>query len=294
MDTASLRLFMRIADLGSVSAAARDLSLSPASASARLGKLEEIVGFRLFNRTTRAVSLTTDGAGFLPYAQQVLETLETGLSEVRGQGAAAQGLLRMTMPGSFGRMHIIPTLAEFQKRHPLVNLDLRLSDEVLDVVEGAYDLIIRNAPLKDSTLVARKLASDRRLLVAAQTYINRHGMPSAPDALSDHRCIVLAGHNKWRFKSEKTITPPRTVVVNDGEAMRSLIENGVGIGIQSHWIASEHLKDGRLLRLLPDYPLTTESAIWALYPSNRIVASKVRAMIDFLLEQFQPVPPWER
>ena len=293
MDTASLRLLLRIADLGSVSAAARDLSLSPASASARLGKLEEIVGFRLFNRTTRAISLTTDGAEFLPYAQQVLETLEAGLSEVRGQGAAARGLLRMTMPGSFGRMHIIPALAEFQKRHPLVSLDLRLSDEVLDVVEGAYDLIIRNAPLEDSTLVARKLASDQRLLVASQTYIERFGAPSTPEALSEHRCVVLAGHNKWKFRSKELITPPRSIVVNDGEAMRTLIESGVGIGVQSHWIASAHLKDGRLVRLLPDHPLTTESAIWALYPSNRIVAPKVRAMIDFLLEQFQPVPPWE-
>ena len=294
MDTVSLRLFLRIADLSSVSAAAHDLSLSPASASARLRKLEEIVGFRLFNRTTRAVSLTTDGAEFLPYAQQVLETLETGLSEVRGHGAAAQGLLRMTMPGSFGRMHIVPALAEFQKHHPLISLDLRLSDEVLDVVEGAYDLIIRNAALEDSTLVARKLASDQRLLVASPEYIERYGSPSAPGDLTEHRCVVLAGHNKWKFASGQTITVPRSLIVNDGEALRSLLESGVGIGIQSHWIASEHLRDGRLVQLLPDHPLKTESAIWALYPSNRIVAPKVRAMINFLLERFQPVPPWER
>lgn len=294
MDTASLRLFLRIADLSSVSAAARDQSLSPASASARLGKLEEIVGFRLFNRTTRAVSLTTDGAEFLPYAQQALETLESGLSAISGQGTAAQGLLRMTMPGSFGRMHIIPTLAEFQAHHPMVSLDLRLSDEVLDVVEGAYDLIIRNAPLADSTLVARKLASDRRLVVASPAYIEQHGVPETPDELTEHRCILLADHNKWKFKSEQVIAVPRSIVVNDGEAVRTLIESGMGIGIQSHWIASERLKDGRLVPVLPDHPLATDSAIWALYPSNRIVAPKVRAMIDFLLQQFQPVPPWER
>ena len=108
MDILSLRLFLRIAALGGVSAAAQDLSLSPASASARLVKLEETVGFRLFNRTTRAVSLTTDGEAFLPYAQQIIETLETGLSAVQGQGAEAEGLLRITMPGSFGRMYIIP------------------------------------------------------------------------------------------------------------------------------------------------------------------------------------------
>ena len=294
MDTTSLQLFLRIADLGSVSAAARDLSLSAASASARLGKLEKNVGFRLFNRTTRAVSLTTDGAEFLPYARQVLETLEAGLGAVRGEGASAQGMLRMTMPGSFGRMHIVPALAAFRERHPLVSLDLRLSDEVLDVVEGAYDLIIRNAALSDSTLVARKLAADERILVASPTYLKQHGTPGSPDALLSHRCIVLSGHNKWRFETGQVRVVQPVIDVNDGEAMRGLIEGDNGIGIQSRWIASEHLRDGRLVHVLPDHPLTTESAIWALYPSNRIVSPKVRAMIDFLLDQFQPVPPWER
>ena len=294
MDVESLRLFLRIADLGSVSAAARDLSLSPASASARLSRLESLVGFRLFNRTTRAVSLTTDGADFQPYAQQALETLEAGLNEISGQGASAHGLLRITMPGSFGRMHIVPRLAEFQARHPLINLDLRLSDEVLNVVEGAYDLIIRNAPLADSTLVARKLASDRRLLVASPDYIERFGLPATPDELTQHRCVVLSDYIRWTFKSGHAVTVPRSVVVNDGEALRALIESGLGLGVQSYWIASEQLRRGRLVQVLADYPLETASAIWALYPSNRIVAPKVRAMIDFLLEQFQPVPPWEQ
>ena len=119
MDVLSLQLFLRVAERASVSAAARDLSLSPASASARLVKLEETIGFRLFNRTTRAVSLTTDGAAFLPYAQQSVETLQAGLSTVGGKGAETQGILRMAMPGSFGRMHIVPLLAEFQAVHPL-------------------------------------------------------------------------------------------------------------------------------------------------------------------------------
>ncbi|MEM8721067.1 MAG: LysR substrate-binding domain-containing protein, partial [Cyanobacteria bacterium P01_G01_bin.39] len=177
MDILSLRLFIRIAELGGVTAAAHDLSLSPASASARLVKLEEIVGFRLFNRTTRAVSLTTDGELFLPFAQQTIETLETGLNAVRGQEESVQGVLRMTMPGSFGRMYIIPILNEFQSRYPQVKLDLRLSDEVLDVIEGAYDLIIRNASLADSRLIVRKLAADRRLLVASPAYLEQYGIP---------------------------------------------------------------------------------------------------------------------
>jgi DNA-binding transcriptional LysR family regulator len=293
MDILSLRLFLRIAALGGVTAAAQDLSLSPASASARLVKLEESIGVRLFNRTTRAVSLTTDGEAFLPYAQEMIETLETGLSAVKGQGAKAEGTLRMTMPGSFGRMYIIPALAEFHARHPLVSLDLRLSDEVLDVVEGAYDLIIRNAPLADSSLIVRKLAADRRVLVASPTYLDRHGAPSTPDDLANHKCVCLAEATKWRFENGQTVRVPRSFAINDGEAMRNMIEQGMGIGIKSLWNASESLKVGRLVQVMPAFPLTTSAAIWLLYPSRRIMAPKVHAMIDFLIERFQPIPPWE-
>ena len=293
MDVLSLRLFLRVADLGGVSAAARDLSLSPASASARLMKLEEVVGFRLFNRTTRAVTLTTDGAEFLPYAQQSIRTLEVGVGVVKGAAAEASGLLRMTMPGSFGRMHIVPHLAEFQSKHPLVTLDLRLSDEVLDMVEGAYDLAIRNAPLRDSSIIARKLAHDRRLIVASPAHLKRHGTPCSPIDLTTHTCVVLADGNRWKFEDGQTITVPSSFRVNDGEAMRAMIESGMGIGISSLWSVSDGLRAGRLIEVLPEFPLITESAIWALYPSKRLVPPRVRAMIDFLLERFWPVPPWE-
>ena len=294
MDTLSLRLFLRIAALGGVSAAAQDLSLSPASASARLVKLEETVGVRLFNRTTRAVSLTTDGEAFLPYAQQIIETLETGLSAVKGQGAEAEGLLRITMPGSFGRMYIIPTLADFHARHPKVSLDLRLSDAVLDVVEGAYDLAIRNAPLVDSSLIVRQLAADRRILVASPAYLEQHGSPSKPEELANHQCVCLAEATKWKFENGQVISVPRSFVIDDGEALRKMLEQGLGIGIKSLWNASESLKSGQLVEVLSDFPLATNAAIWLLYPSRRIMAPKVHAMIDFLLERFQPVPPWER
>lgn len=294
MDILSLRLFLRVAECGTVSAAARDLSLSPASASARLAKLEEIIGFHLFNRTTRAVSLTTDGAAFLPYAEQTIETLEAGLSAVSGQGPQAKGLLRMAMPGSFGRMHVIPALAEFHARYPLVNLDLRLSDEILDVIEGGYDLIIRNAHLADSSLIARKLASDHRILVASPSYLELQGAPSAPDDLMKHQCVNLGNNNKWKFKNGQIISIPRSFVVNDGEAMRIMFENGMGIGIKSVWNASEGLKSGLLVEVLTNFPLITESSIWALHPNGRIVAPKVRAMIDFLVGLFSPKPPWER
>ena len=294
MDTFSLRLFLRIADLGTVSAAARDLSLSQASASARLARLEETVGFRLFNRTTRAVRLTSDGREFLPYAQHIVETLDTGLDAISGAGTGVKGQLRMTMPGSFGRMHIIPYLAEFEALYPDVSLDLRLSDEVLNVVEGAYDLIIRIAQLEDSGLIARKLTSDHRLLAASPKYIDRYGMPKSPENLTEHKCIVLAHLDKWRFEEFGTVTVPRSFAANDAEVLRSMVLQGMGISPMSVWLGSEFFRSGQLIHVLPDFHLAFESAIWALYPSGRIVAPKVRAMIDFLLQKFDTVPPWER
>ncbi|MEO1480911.1 MAG: LysR substrate-binding domain-containing protein [Myxococcota bacterium] len=293
MDLLSLRLFLRVAELGGVSAAARDLALSAATASARLAKLEERLGFRLFNRTTRAVSLTTNGAEFLPYAQQALESLDAGVHTVKGEGAPAQGLLRLTMPGSFGRIHVVPRLEEFLERYPQVTLDLRMSDEVLDVVEGAYDLIIRNAPLNDSSIIARKLAADRRILVASPGYLARAGVPGTVAELTEHNAVLLGDQKHFKFESGEWVAARGKVRVNDGEAMRAMLEAGVGIGVSSLWNAGNALKEGRLVEILRGSPLLTESAIWALYPSRRLVAPKVRAMIDFLLELFWPVPPWE-
>ena len=164
---------------------------------------------------------------------------------------------------------------------------------MLDVVEGAYDLIIRNAPLVDSSLIVRQLDPDLRLLVASPTYLERYGMPATPDDLAAHQCVVLAESHRWKFANGQTISAPRSFTVNDGEAMRKMLEQGMGIGLKSMWNASASLKSGLLVEVLPEFPLVTEASIWLLYPSRRIIPQKVHAMIAFLLERFQPVPPWE-
>ena len=293
MDITSLRLFLCIAELGGISTAAQDLSLSPASASARLNKLEEQLGARLFNRTTRAVSLTTHGEDFLPHVREALDALDTGADALVGRLQDPHGLLRMTMPGSFGRMYVVPLLAEFRRRYPRVDLDLRLSDEVLDVVGGAFDLIIRNAPLKDSNFVARRLAKDRRVLVAAPDYLERRGRPLQIDDLRQHDCIGFQHRSTWEFQTGETIGIECPVVMNEGEAMRQFIEAGGGIGIKSLWNAAHSLRSGALVEVLPDKPLVTRSAIWMVYPSHRMVPQKVRAMVAFLEEAFSPSTPWD-
>ena len=145
----------------------------------------------------------------------------------------------------------------------------------------------------DSRLIVRKLASDRRILVASPSYLERYGAPSTPDDLTKHQCVCLAEATKWTFENGQTVSVPRSFVINDGEALRNMIEQGLGIGVKSLWNASASLKARRLVEIMPEFPLATNTSIWLLYPSRRIMAPKVHAMIDFLIEQFQPIPPWE-
>ena len=296
MDTLSLQLFLLVAQKKSISAAAEELLLSSSSASARLIKLEEQVGFRLFNRSTRAVSLTSDGETFMPFAEAAITALEEGLGRIHNLDEKPQGLLRITMPGSFGRMHVVPLLGEFSRRYPEIKLELFLSDTVLDMIEGGYDLAIRNAPLPEegNNIVARRLAIDKRILVASPDYVARRGNPRTPAELLMHQFVVLANNNKLCFQHNQVVTLDKTIVVNDGEAMRLLIENGAGIGIKSMWNAVQSLDKGKLVQVLAEHPLITQSEISLLYLKGRHVPSKVRVMIDFLVKKFQPLPPWEK
>jgi DNA-binding transcriptional LysR family regulator len=190
-------------------------------------------------------------------------------------------------------MHVIPALGDFAKRYPKVTLDLRISDEVLDVVEGAFDLIVRNTELIGSSMVVRKLAADRHVLIASPDYLDAHGTPETPAELEDHASVILHSMNRWEFTDGTVIYPKASHRLNDGEAMRLAIEAGMGIGLKSVWNAHESLRRGTLVEVLPDHPLLTKTAIWALYPAGRLVPPKVRAMIDFLVGLYTPVPPWE-
>lgn len=292
MDVLTLRLFLRIAECGGVALAARDLHLSPATASARLAKLEADLGVRLFHRTTRAVSLTLDGTAFLPYAKEALELLESGRQAIRGDQSRIKGRLRLAMPGSFGRLYIIPQLHRFQKIYPDIELDLRLSDEITDIVTGGFDLIIRNAVLADSHLIARKLADDQRILVASPAYLSENGCPQSLADLSRHRCIALGNGHQWIFENGEKIDIGHALVVNDGEAMRMMIETGMGIGMKSRWNAQQSLSTGNLCQILPEAPLRSETSIWLLYEGRQFIAPKIRVMIDFLVRYFAPIPPW--
>ncbi len=287
---------MRIASTANISLAGRELNISPAVASAHIGKLEETLGVRLIHRTTRKVSLTDDGKLFLPHAQEVLDSIETAQAAVGSGAQTPQGTLRVTAPASFGRMHLIPAIPEFLELYPKLNIDFRFSDSILDVVEGGFDVAIRDAELKDSNLHAKKLADDKRIIVASKNYIEKYGKPETPADLKNHKIVNLTGLEVWGFKAGQGITSiktPNYLRMDNGEAVRDACIQGCGITLTATWCSYPYLKSGELVQILQNYPLATDCALWAVYPSNRLLAPKVRAFIDFLAERFSGTPYWD-
>lgn len=298
MDFDALTLFVRIARLGSISAAARDLDLTPAGASARLAAFEQRLGARLLHRTTRHTTLTEDGRAFLPHAEHLLDAASAARAALGREQARPRGVLRVAAPSSFARMHIVPGLPDFTARYPDLRLDMRISDSVVDLVEGAFDVAVRYADLGESSFVARRLAPDRRVLVASPEYLKQHAAPRTPDDLDNHPCLVVGSLDRWTFRDPQGQTLARCITpvirINDGEAVRDAACAGLGIALMATWCAAEDLRRGALVPVLCDYPLVSTQTLWALYPSSRELAPKVRVFVDWLVARFGPDPYWDQ
>jgi len=295
-----IALFLRVLDLGSISAAARSLDLSVALASQRLKRLEQQLGVRLLHRTTRRLHPTAEGSALAERGRALVDDLEALTGELRRGGAEASGTLRMTASASFGRQYLSPLLPTFLARYPKVRINLDLSDLMKDLVSSGYDLAVRIGALEDSNLVARKIATNRRVLCASPDYLARHGSPQAPDDLERHECLVLVGsqgrQDVWRMNDhngrEVAVRVGGRFECNFGEALRDAAVGGLGIALHSTWHVCDDLRGGRLRQVLPAYTVA-ESGIHAVMPQRRLVPLRVRAFVDFLCEQFAE-PPWER
>ena len=294
-------LFLRVLDLGSISAAARSLDISVAVASQRLQRLEKRLGVRLVHRTTRRLHATPEGAVLAERGRALVEDLEALTGELRQTGADVSGTLRMTASASFGRQYLSPLLPEFLARHPRVRINVDLSDVMKDLVSSGFDLAIRIGALEDSTLVARKLAPNRRVLCASPAYLAKHGAPSTPAELAAHECLVLVGsqgrQDLWRMTDhngrESAVRVNGRFESNYGEVLRDACVAGLGVALHSTWHVSEDLRSGRLRQVLAHYRLA-DSGIYALMPQRRLVPLRVRAFVDFLAGKFEGTPPWER
>lgn len=298
LDTLSLRLFLLAAEMLNISRAGRSLGMAPAAASNRLAKLERTLGADLLHRSTRKVSLSLEGDEFLPFAREMIAQEEAGLAALGHGGTAASGTVRFAAPSTFAQTYIAPLVPDFLDRHPGVTLDLRLSDLPLDLIEGSFDLALRAAPMADSALKARKLADDRRVLVASPDYLARHGMPERPDDLTRHRSIAFRDRTARRLVgpdgNAATFDPRESrLVIDDGASQRAATLAGAGISMNSLWSVHADLATGRLVRVLPGWTLDDASVLWLVYPKSNVLTAKVRVLIDFLIERIGRAPPWE-
>jgi DNA-binding transcriptional LysR family regulator len=292
-----LEIFSRVISMGSMSAAGRSLGLSPAVISKRVKRLEERLGTRLFQRTTRQISLTEAGQGFYERIVGILAGIEEAESFVSGRSGAVRGTLRLSAPTSFGRMHIAPNLKGFMDSYPELVVNLVLTDEFSDIVGGGFDLAIRIGELSDSSLVARRLAPVRRVLCASPGYLARHGTPRSLEELGDHVCLPPHTQDVWRLEGPEgsvTYRPHGPLYTNSSEVVREAVISGIGIALRSTWDVGLALKSGDLVQVLPEYEGSRNVVLSAVYPSRQFLPVKVRLFIDYLAELYGPLPYWER
>ncbi len=292
-----LDIFARVARTGNMSAAGREMGMSPAVVSKRISMLEERLGVRLFQRTTRHLTLTETGEGYFKRVTDILSLVEEAEDFVSRRNAKPRGQLKLSVPTAFSEFHVIPHLEGFMARYPEIDLDFYVSDHLVDIIRDGFDLAIRIGDLKDSSLVAKRLAADPRVLVAAPGYLARRGTPMVLEDLETHVCLPLGHDDHWRL-ADKAQTPiafrlPGAIRSNSAAFTRSALLAGIGIGLRSLWEIGADLESGRLVRVLPQFSGTADDGIFAVYPSRDFVPAKVSVFIDYYAKIFSERGYWE-
>jgi DNA-binding transcriptional LysR family regulator len=297
-----MSIFARVVSAGSLSAAARELGLSPAVVSRRLAALEARLGVRLINRTTRSLHLTDEGASYYESCTRILTEIDEANATASARLVEPKGILRVALPASFGHQHIAPLVPMFAARYPKVQLALSLSDRRVSVIEEGYDLAVRIAEMEDSSLAARKLAPNRRVVCASPDYLAKHGTPRTPEELAQRNFLVTTWEHEFSMTLEYkdpagkagTVRVSGRYACDNWEVLREWALAGLGVALKSTWDVRRHLEDGSLVALCPGYSFDTDVAIYAVYPHRRYLPAKTRAFIDFLAESFGPEPYWDR
>ncbi|WP_290650396.1 LysR family transcriptional regulator [Aquisalimonas sp.] len=299
--TSEMMIFVRCVEDGSFSAAARVLDMTPSAISKQIRRLEDRLGARLFNRTTRRINLTEAGRDFYDRCARIMTEIEEAEDAVSSLQNHARGTLRVSGTVAFVRGEVLPRINRFLGEHPELNLELELTDRQVDLVgEGVDAAIMLYEQVTDPSLVARKLAVNRRIIVGSPDYIHRLGAPQTPEELLDHNCLRLynvSRFNDWEFAfddgSRRVIHVRGNFRANTASALYEAALAGVGLARLSTWLVAPCIRDGSLVQLLPEYA-QENSAYYVLFPSGRHLSRKVRAFVDFLVEEFTPLPPWER
>ncbi len=301
MDTDGSRLFVMAADTLNISAAGRRLGLASSVASARLSKLEVQIGADLFHRSTRKVRLSIEGAEFLPYAREIIAQEDAAFAALGHGNPNISGTIRFAASSTFSQLYIAPLLPAFLEKYPDINIELKLSDTKVNLIESGFDLALRNYAVEDSSLMGRRLAKDMRILCASPTYLAKHGAPQTPEDLKNHQLLVFESAKPRKLKSTinqgECLLPPtdgkHRVTCDDGASMRIAAKAGVGISMSSIWNVYYELKEGTLVHVLEDYQGDDQAAIWLVYPKSNVLTPKVRVFIDYLVESIGNPPVWE-
>jgi DNA-binding transcriptional LysR family regulator len=294
-----MQVFARVAALGSFSAAARALSMSPAMATKHVDALEDRLGARLFFRSTRKLTLTEAGQRHLQAVERILAEIEEAEAAAAEDTVEPRGTLRINAPLAFGLRQVMPALTEFAALYPALTIDIALTDRFVDLIDEGWDIAIRLGALRDSTLIARALAPMRVVLCASPAYLAAHGPPQTVADLAGHNCLgytlpTPASANRWLFGSDGSIAVPvrGTLIVNNGDALRDAAVAGLGLIYQPTFILADDIRAGRLVLLTLDRPTARFGAVHAVYPGGRQPPAKVRALIDFLAERWRNAP-WD-
>jgi DNA-binding transcriptional LysR family regulator len=293
----AMAVFLAVVEEGDFSAAARRLRMTPSAVSKIIGRLEARLGVRLLQRSTRSISLTSEGSAYAESARRILGDIEDAEFAIQ-PGAEPRGRLRVSLPSAFGHRLIVPMLPAFIERFPAIDLELDFSDAIVDLMNGDADVAIRVAAQSDSTLVTRRLASNRRVICAAPGYLERHGVPKTPDDLQRHVCLAITAHgrlNVWEFQDgngRHAIRVRGSVEANSTEALRHLALAGIGIVRLSEILVGGDIRAGLLVPLLTDCNYAEAEPITVVYPHRRLLPPRVRVFVDFLAEQFAR-RPWE-
>jgi DNA-binding transcriptional LysR family regulator len=284
-----IAVFMAVADAGSFSAGARVSGLTRSAAGKAVARLEDRLGVRLLNRTTRALSLTDEGRSFHAHGLRVIDAVDQAEASVVGPTGVPRGVLRLSAPHAFGQRVIMPFIEKFLGQWPATQIEASFTDRLVDVVEEGFDLVIRfGGASVDSRLISRVLARDRYLLVASVDYVARHGQPRSLDELRNHQCLAFYSRGQrqqWRFSDVDgnlaTIQIRNRLRLDSGEALHNAISRNLGIGLMPSFLVAEDVRTGHLVHLLPELPTETFE-ISVIYPDRRLLDPRVRQFVDLL------------